>query len=94
MQLCKQRLNIIPLCINIIDNMKILLRNNKDRNRINTYKNISSNVECVVPLRKEAWSSNQRFVYYNTNEFSLFTLSYSCEMTTINTWTVTGLNIY
>lgn len=53
-----------------------------------------SNPECVAILEKAVRMSSDNILANNTNEFSLFTLSYSCEMTTINTWTITGLNIY
>ena len=33
------------------------------------FQNPISNGRRVVPLGKEAWSSNQRFIYYNTNKF-------------------------
>ena len=48
--------------------MKILLRNNKDRNRINTYKNISSNVECIATIEKVVSVGKGLELVHNTNE--------------------------
>jgi hypothetical protein len=50
--------------------MKILLRNNKDRNRINTYKNISSNVECIATIEKVVSVGKGLELVHNTNELS------------------------